>query len=664
MNRRSFVQRAGVTAAAFGILRNVEACMPPHAPVAVPPPAPTLFPGTFAELRDRYFVFHLGKNPVTSTYLGGDGYSPTLADTNTRLRDYSQASIDAELREYRSLRASVAAIPVASLVGAEKADQQLMLAQLDFLIRQMGDLHYYQRALDTYVAEPFRGVDWQIQQMPEIPGGMLGNESDWQQVVTRTLAIPAYIEVAKANLLAGKRAGMLPDKRMVQRDGIDGSKANADYFRTTLSKTAQQFIGSRPFASGMMSQITAAATVAAVAWDGFVLFLTQNFDVNETVDRYASGEAEYEWRVHNVLRDPRTAADLYEYGAAQVALYTGKVVDVAKEFSTNGKLGLPFGSDAENYASVKKVMDFLSKDAPKNDDQLFKWYRDAGDRAVAYGREHNLFDVPANYRLDVVPTPPVLQSTIDAAYYPAPPFKKSGVGRFYLTPTGNNPEALKLNNFASVADTAVHEGFPGHDWHFRYMTEHKDQIANIRWLTPGAVEDSSAMWSDSMATEGWGLYSEELMSEPSPDHKYGFYSPGEYLYELQGQLLRAVRIRVDVGLHTGRMTFDQAIDYFTEHVQFTPGARSRASFDPAAKAAFDSATRAIYRYSKWPTQAITYNLGKNAIIALRDDCKTRMGTAFSAKKFHERFMSQGQIPVAFIRDSFLEECGPAAVQGT
>ena len=70
------------------------------------------------------------------------------------------------------------------------------------------------------------------------------------------------------------------------------------------------------------------------------------------------------------------------------------------------------------------------------------------------------------------------------------------------------------------------------------------------------------MWSDSMALEGWGLYSEELMAEAAPNHKYGFYSPGEYLYELQGQLLRAVRIRVDVGIHTGRMTFDQAIDYY------------------------------------------------------------------------------------------------------
>jgi uncharacterized protein (DUF885 family) len=653
MNRRTFAHLAGVTAAAFGMLLNVEACA---SPAGVSPAGPEIPPATFAQLRDRYFVYHLDKNPVTSTYLGGDGYSPALADSNARLRDYRQASIDGELHEYGSLRAAIAAMPAASLTAPEKSDQQLMLAQLDFLIHQLGDLHYYQRALDTYVAEPFRGVDWQIQQMPEIPGGLLGNEAQWQQVLARSLAIPAYLETAKANLLAGKKNGNIPDKRMVQRDGIDGSRANAEYFRTTLPKTAQQFIGTRPFAAGMMTQITAAGATAGNAWEQFAAWLTRIYDVNEAVDRYAAGEREYEWRVHNVLRDPRSADELYEYGASQVALYTAKIVEVAKEVSSSEGLGLPSGTDAEDYASVKKVMDFLSKTSPGNDDQLFEWYRDAGERAVAYGREHNLFDIPATYRLDVVPTPPVLQSSIDAAYYPAPPFKKSGVGRFYLTPTGNDAEALKLNNFASVADTAIHEGFPGHDWHFKYMTEHKDRISNIRWLTPGGVEDSSAMWSDSMATEGWGLYSEELMSEPVPGHEYGFYSPGEYLYELQGQLLRAVRIRVDVGLHTGRMTFDQAIDYYMEHVLFTPGARLRADTDPAAQAALDAATRAIYRYSKWPTQAITYNLGKNAIIELREACKAKSGASFSAKKFHERFMSQGQIPVAFVKDDFLEGC--------
>jgi uncharacterized protein (DUF885 family) len=335
-----------------------------------------------------------------------------------------------------------------------------------------------------------------------------------------------------------------------------------------------------------------------------------------------------------------------------VDLYTNRIYEIARVVANDAKLGLSFDAGQRN-ASVRAVMDHLSKDSPRNDDELFQWYRDVGNRAVSYGRQYDLFDIPATYKLDVVPTPPVLRSTIDAAYYPAPPFKKTGVGRFYLTPTGNDPAALKANNRASVADTAVHEGFPGHDWHYKYMTAHADQISNIRWLTPGAVEDSSSMWSDSMAAEGWALYCEELMSDPRPGHPYGFYDAGEYMYELQGQLLRAVRIVVDVGIHTKGMTFDQAVDYFTEHVDFFPGARQRAATDPAARAAADVAQRAIYRYSKWPTQAITYNLGKNTIVDLREAYRAKAGPSYSAKHFHQKFMGMGTIPVAYFRTIFL-----------
>ena len=204
-----------------------------------------------------------------------------------------------------------------------------------------------------------------------------------------------------------------------------------------------------------------------------------------------------------------------------------------------------------------------------------------------------------------------------------------------------------------MADTAVHEGFPGHDWHFKYMTQHAAEISNIRWLTPGSVEDSASMWEDSMATEGWALYSEELMAEPAPGRPHGFYSAAEHLYELQGQLLRAARVRIDVGIHTGRMSFDQAVEYFAEHVQFLPGPCAGAHRDPVAKGLCTVAGRAVYRYSKWPTQAATYNLGKNAIIGLRDELRRRQGSGFSPRAFHERLMRMGTIPVGYYRNDFL-----------
>lgn len=641
MHRRLFLTRTAAAAAGLGALRWLPACRPAGPPDAL-----------FLPLRDRYFLRTLELNPVTSTYLGGDGYSAALVDANGRLRDYRPEAMAEELRFYGEIRRDLEPIDPAGLTPQARVDYEVLGAQLDFLQRQYGERRYHERAVDTYVAEPFRGVDWQLQQMTGTGPGLLGTEGEWSLVVARLRAVPAYLDVARANLLAGKASGNRPDHRMIARDGVGGSAANADYFRAALPATAKVLLGGGPYAASTLTALTEASAGAADAYRDFAGFLRENFDPDDATDRFAAGEAEYAWRVRHVLRDGRDPEALYGYGAEQVALYEEKIFRVAEEVAQGAGLRLRFGS--ESRAAARQVMNWLAKDAPRDDGELFRWYREAGARAVDFGREQAMFDIPAEYRLDVVETPPVLRSTIDAAYYPAPPFKHAGVGRFYLTPTGNDRAALRLNNRASVADTAVHEGFPGHDWHYKYMTEHAAQISNIRWLTPGAVEDSSSMWEDSMAAEGWALYAEELMAEPVARRPHGFYTAAEHLYELQGQLLRAVRVRVDVGIHTGRMTYDQAADYYTEHVEFMPGACARAAADPAARAVCDRAQRAMYRYSKWPTQAISYNLGKNAIVDLRERYRAARGPAYSAKGFHEKLLGMGTIPAGYYADEFLK----------
>jgi uncharacterized protein (DUF885 family) len=646
VDRRTFIGHGAQAALAFGILPHVDALEALTRRGGQP--------SAFAQLRDRYFVRVLGLNPVTATYLGGDAYSRALRQVNGTLRDYRPAALRAERAFYWEIKTALDAMDPRTLAPEEAIDHAVLGAQLNFIIHQLEDLRYHERAIDTYVAEPFRGVDWQIQQMTDVGGGLLGTPEEWDLVVRRLSAVPGYLNAARANLLAGKASGNLPDWRMVERDGVAGSRSNAEYFRDTLPPLAGRFVGSRGFGAAVMRRLRTAAERAASAYESFASFLESTYAGDRT-DRFAAGEREYEWRVHNNLRDPRSAAELFAYGQQQTELYQGRIYQVAEQVAREASLNLPFGTRDEKNAGVRAVMVHLGSDSPKDDDELLQWYVDAGRRAVEYGRRQQLFDIPAEYRLDVYPTPPVLRSTIDAAYYAAPPFKQSGVGRFYLTPTGNDPGALRLNNRASVADTAIHEGFPGHDWHYKFMTQNARGISNIRWLTPGAVEDSSSMWQDSMAAEGWGLYAEELMSEPGEGRPYGFYTPGEYLYELQGQLLRAVRIVVDVGIHTGRMTFDQAVDFFTANVNFFPNACAQAESNPDARAVCEGARRAMYRYSKWPTQAITYNLGKNGILELREAYRRARGSAYTAKDFHERLMRMGTIPVGYIREYFLSQ---------
>jgi len=659
MHRRTFLRRSSQVGLALGLLPRFAACRQGE--------TATGQDVGFLALRDRYFLKALDLNPVTATYLGGDGYDPSLAQINGRLRDWRPDALEAERRAYGEIEAERAKIDPGTLSPQARIDHAVLGAQLAFMLRQSGERKSHERAIDTYVAEPFRGVDWQIQGMTEDASSsgadstagsaagppLRGTNEEWQRVVERVRAIPPYLEAARGNLLAGKKSGHVPDHRMVERDGVNGAKANAEYFRQTLLESARGFLGNRPFASARLGELTEASRTAADAWESFAGFLLQTYDPNDMTDRFAVGEQEYAWRVKNCLRVDRNLEDLFAYGAEQVASYEGQLFDVAATVAKEARLTLRFASEADRRASTRAVMQYLSRQSPRNDDELFQWYREAGERAVTYGRERRLFDIPAEYRLEVTPTPPVLRSTIDAAYYPAPPFKQTGVGRFYLTPTGNDPAALKLNNRASVADTAVHEGFPGHDWHYKYMTQHAAEISNIRWFTPGSVEDSSSMWEDSMATEGWALYAEELMAEPMATRPHGFYTAAEHLYELQGQLLRAVRVRVDVGIHTGRMGFNEAVDYFTEHVSFYPKAAAAAGRDPTARAIADGAQRALYRYSKWPTQAITYNLGKNAIIELRERLRQKQGDRFSPREFHERLMRMGTIPAGYYRDWFL-----------
>jgi uncharacterized protein (DUF885 family) len=267
-----------------------------------------------------------------------------------------------------------------------------------------------------------------------------------------------------------------------------------------------------------------------------------------------------------------------------------------------------------------------------------------------------MFDLPADYRLDVIYTPAPLRDSIDASYYPAPQFKKGGVGQFYVTPTGNDPAALRDHTKPAVASLAAHEGFPGHDWYYQFTRARAASIPVIRWLLPGGVEDSASMWEDAMSSEGWGLYSEQLVGEPRDGYPEGAYTPEERLFQLQNQLLRDARVVVDTGLHCGFMTFDEAVTYLARNVRFVQGPVStdpKVNPSAAERAAVDGMKKAAFRYSKWPTQAITYHLGKAEILALRDECRRIEGPGFSEKRFHEEFLSEGQIPSGLFRERLL-----------
>jgi uncharacterized protein (DUF885 family) len=633
-------------------------------PTAQPVPARHAADGRFAVVEHDYVVYILKQYPVVATYLGGAAFDPQLEHVDGTLRDYSPPSLQAEDARLGEFRARFAAIAPAGLSAPRRIDRSVALAEIAFLVHEHQVRHHQQRALDSYVDEPFRGVDWQIQGMGASGTATFGTEAEWQAVIARVRAVPAYLATAQQQLAAGVAAHNAPDWRVLEEFGLQSSAADAEYFSKTLPQIAAIDIAPAQRAA-LLPDLQAAGNDAAAAYRRLRAYVSETFfedpdaQVPATLkpafraDHFAFGESEYDWALHNNLRLPDTAAALFSASWPVVERTRAEMITLAREIAERHKW--PAAADAAE--TVRQVFAQLSQDAPRTDAEMVEGYRRTGQRLVAYARATGLFDVPADYRLEVTVTPPPLRASIEgAAYYPAPPFKKTGVGRFYVTPTGDDPAQLRQqHNYAAMPDLAGHEGFPGHDWHYKVMTQYREQISPVRWLTPGAVEDSSSMWQDSMAAEGWALYSEALLAEPQQGAPNGFYSPEEHLYQLRGKLYRDLRVRIDTGIHTGRMSFEDAVTLFSQVVDFLPGSCQ----DPAAlkleekQASCKHARGAVTRYSRWPTQAITYRLGKEQILELRKRAQQELGARFSAKRFHLEFMRQGTIPAGYFGEELL-----------
>src|SRR5205814_1985259 len=164
------------------------------------------------------------------------------------------------------------------------------------------------------------------------------------------------------------------------------------------------------------------------------------------------------------------------------------------------------------------------------------------------------------------------------------------------------------------SNTSIHEAYPGHHLQLSVAGRHP----SLSRLTTNAPE----------FVEGWGMYSEQLMREQGFDD-----APNFRLNMHTDAIWRACRIILDVKLHRGEISVDDAIDFLVEQTGFER----------------PNATAEVYRYTYTPTYQLSYLLGRVLLFRLRDDEKRRLGADFSLKGFHDAMLSQGSLPVSFQR---------------
>ncbi len=319
---------------------------------------------------------------------------------------------------------------------------------------------------------------------------------------------------------------------------------------------------------------------------------------------FAIGEEQFSRRLHHEHALVAGAPELWRYGLHLQEETEAALAELAARM--DGR-------------SWRELVEELRGDAPEPG-SLLSVYRAEMDRAQAFLAEHDLVSIPRE-PVDVVPTPSFLLSLVPfAAYEPPPIFLSQQTGRFYVTPPDPSlpPEAQARQRRGhcrhAIPAMVAHEAYPGH--HLQLVTAQglASQVRRHVW-TPVMVE-------------GWALYCEQLMEET------GYYSDDQArLFRLVNLQWRAIRIVLDVGLHTRGMTPAEAVSYMVEHM-------------PIERA---SAEAEVRRYCAWPTYQLCYAVGRRELLRLRDAYRERAGASFQPKRFHDELLAYGGIPVALAR---------------
>src|SRR5215204_2484916 len=220
----------------------------------------------FKTLHDKYVVEFLRRNPTVNTYVGGSGLDTSLKDVDGRLRDHSAAALAEEDRWLADSQKAFQAIDPAGLSPARRIDRDVALAQIAFLLRQHQTRKYQERAVDTYVSEPFRAIDWQLQGMTQTGEKSYGTPEEWRLVTQRVSDIPRFLQAAQQQLEAGVRSGNTAAHRMLLRDGVTTAGANADYFATKLPEAARERLAVGEASDQMLKQLDEASQKASEAY--------------------------------------------------------------------------------------------------------------------------------------------------------------------------------------------------------------------------------------------------------------------------------------------------------------------------------------------------------------------------------------------------------------
>jgi len=432
----------------------------------------------------------------------------------------------------------------------------------------------------------------------------LATVKDYQAYLSRLNQLGPWIDQAIANMREGMKRGIVQPKAIME--------AAQPQFKQLVANKAEDSIYYTPvknfpaaFSEADRKKLTAAyrSTIDGKlnpALKRLADFIEHDYlPACRTSTGWSALPQGMDWYLARVASQTTTdlqPEQIHQIGLKEVARIQGEFARIGPKMGYNGPAaGLPvWVSEQAKYKPFK------------TEGEIIDVYRHLNTQLQA--KLPALFSLRPKTPLDLRLEPELSRATASDHYTP-PAVDGSRPGVFWSVV--NDPKQYGTTGMVTLF---LHEGQPGHHFHIALMQELG--LPNFR-----------KFGGNNAFTEGWALYAETLGKEMGL-----FDKPEDYFGHLNDEMLRAVRLVVDTGMHAKGWTREQSIQYMRETLGYTEA----------------DARNATERYMAWPAQALGYKIGALKIQELRARAEKALGPKFSLPKFHEIVLGEGTLPLALL----------------
>ncbi len=546
-------------------------------------------------LVDTYYEEMLKRNPLIATFIGDPRYDDRLA--NNIAPEYVASNV-ALHRRY--------------LEAAQKIDSARLSpsAQLTLAV-------FERECTETLAGAEFPGYLMPVDQLGSLPSTFaelgagdnaqpFATVRDYENFLARGRDFSVWVDQAIANMRVGIKQGFVQprgvmEKVLPQLKAMLVEEAGQSLFYKPIANMPKEF--SAADRSRLAKEYTEAITHRIIP----VYRRLHDFIRDEYLPHTRSavawtalpkGVAWYRYLVRNYTTTELDAAEIHRIGLREVARIRGEMSKVQAVLNIPGELKDFFTAlaldQSQYYRTAADVLAAHRAIKAKIDGQLGKLFADF-PKADYEIREVEAFRA---------------QSSAGAFYQP-PSSDSSRRGIFYV-----NTYNLKAQPKFGMTTLSLHEASPGHHFQLSIQQEIADLPRFRRFLVGYTAY-----------VEGWALYSESLGKEMGL-----FDDPYSYFGHLNDEMLRAMRLVVDTGLHTMQWTRERAIAYLLDNSYMAP----------------TDAEAEVERYIANPGQALGYKIGQLKIRELRAQAENALGTKFDIKQFHGQVLRDGALPLGIL----------------